>query len=418
MTLLVPSKDTSTATDQWLLAQSQDDPDTALPVRTRKTPITAGGAVPIAVVIPSFAPGGSERQMIEVIRRLDSRRWRVHVACFHREGAWLEKAESHAASLVEFPIRGFARPDTAGQIRAFARWCRTREIAVVHAAELYSNIFALPGAAMAGVPVRIGSRRELTIGKTRAQIALQRLAYGCAHKIVANAKAAADVLRRERVPAHKITVIPNGLDLAAFSTAPSRLPRRRIVMVANLRPGKGHRTLIDAATTILAHVPDARFDIVGGGTERDRLMAYAGERGVADAFTFHGHCEDVPARIAAGDIAVLPSLSEAFPNAVLEAMAAGVPVVASAVGGILEVVEDERTGLLVPPGDATALARALERLLQDDRLGTQLAKAGRQTVELRYSFERMIASLDELYTTELARQAAINLSAVSRWRAV
>jgi glycosyltransferase involved in cell wall biosynthesis len=176
--------------------------------------------------------------------------------------------------------------------------------------------------------------------------------------------------------------------------------------------------MIDAAQGILTRVPDVRFDIVGDGTERNQLIAYARDRGVAHAFTFHGHCEDVPARIAASDICVLPSLSEAFPNAVLEAMAAGLPVVASAVGGILEVVEDDRTGLLVPPGDALALAGALERLLQDDALGTRLAAAGRRTVELRYSFDRMIASFDELYTTELARQGVTGLAAPSRWRAV
>lgn len=392
--------------------------DASASLRPRRTSTPAAAPVPIAVVIPSFAPGGSERQMIEVVRRLDPRRWDVHVACLHREGAWLDKAERHAASLAEFPIRGFARRDTAAQMLAFARWCRARQIAVVHAAELYSNIFALPAAAMAGVPVRIGSRRELTIGKTSAQIALQRMSYGCAHKIVANAKAAADVLRRERVPSHKIAVIPNGIDLTAFSAPPQRRPKRRIVMVANLRPGKGHHTLIDAARAILARVPDARFDIVGDGTERERVIAYAHERGVADAFTFHGHCEDVPARIAAADIAVLPSLSEAFPNAVLEAMASGLPVVASAVGGILEVVEDARTGLLVPPGDSPALADALVRLLQDDGLATRLAEAGRNIVGLRYSFDRMISSLDELYTTVLARQGVTAVAASSQWRAV
>ena len=129
-----------------------------------------------------FEPGGTERQMIELIRRLDPARFRVHVACFHREGAWLPRVIERAASVVEFPIHGFARPSTVWQLFKFARWCRRERIAVVQTCDLYANIFGLPGAALAGVPVRIGSRRELNPDKTDGQIRLQRLAYRFGHE--------------------------------------------------------------------------------------------------------------------------------------------------------------------------------------------------------------------------------------------
>ncbi len=121
--------------------------------------------------------------------------------------------------------------------------------------------------------------------------------------------------------------------------------------------------------------------------------------------TFSGHAEDVPQRLAEADIFTLPSESEAFPNAVLEAMAAGLPIVASAVGGIREVVHHERTGLLVPPRDPHALADAICRLIADPPQAQALASSGRAFVAERYSFDRMVASIEQLYTDELTRRA-------------
>src|SRR5438067_9742797 len=151
----------------------------------------------VAIFMTAFDPGGTERQMIELVRRLDRSRWIVHVACFRARGAWLPRAAQSAASIAEFPISSFRSVQALRAMRAFARWCREHRIVVVQTTELWSNTFGLPAAAWANVPVRIGSRRELNPDKTRAQIATQRLAYACAHRIVANSDAAADRLRRE-----------------------------------------------------------------------------------------------------------------------------------------------------------------------------------------------------------------------------
>src|SRR5829696_5964587 len=155
--------------------------------------------LPIAIAIPSFHPGGTERQMIELVRRVDPRSWEVHVVAFRRDGAWFDRAAECAASVTTFPITGFARAATVRQMRAFARWCRERRVALVHTSDLYSNIFFLPAATLGGVSVRIGSRREIAAGKSRMQIALQRASYAFAHRVVANADAVAAQLRRERV---------------------------------------------------------------------------------------------------------------------------------------------------------------------------------------------------------------------------
>jgi glycosyltransferase involved in cell wall biosynthesis len=355
----------------------------------------------------SFEPGGTERQMIELVRRLDPSRWAIHIACFHARGAWFERAAQAAASVAEFPVSSFRGLDTPAHLWAFARWCRTHRIAVVHTTELYSNIFGLPGAALAGVAVRIGNRREINPDKSAAQIALQRAAYGCAQRIVANSRAAADRLIAERVPRRKVAVIPNGLDFHAFEPRIAAERPRRVAVVANLRPEKGHDVLIDAAVDVLRRVPDAHFDLVGGGPERDALVARAEARQVRHAFTFWGHQDNVAVRLAAADLFVLPSRSEAFPNAVLEAMAAGMPIVASAVGGIRELIDNDQTGLLVPAGDPAALADRIVRLMTMTGLAQRLGEAARSTAEARYSFDRMVSSFDALYLSELTRRGVI-----------
>ncbi len=125
------------------------------------------------------------------------------------------------------------------------------------------------------------------------------------------------------------------------------------------------------------------------------------------AVTFLGHRDDVPARLAEADIFVLPSRSEAFPNAVLEAMAAGLPIVASGVGGILELIDDGRTGLLVRPGDAEALAERLCVLMEDEALASRLGAAARNEAHARYSFDRMVSGFEHIYLTELTRRGVV-----------
>jgi glycosyltransferase involved in cell wall biosynthesis len=366
------------------------------------------GRIPIAVVMTSFEPGGTERQMIEMVRRLDPNRWAVHIACFHARGTWFGRATERAASVAEFPVRSFRNPATMRHAWAFARWCRARRIAVVHTTELYANIFGLPAAALARVPVRIANRREINPDKTPAQIAMQRTAYAFAHRIVANSRAAANRLELERVPRRKTTVIPNGLDLGSFHTPPRPKSRlRNVIVVANLRPEKGHDVLIDAAANILLRVPDARFDFVGDGPGRDSLLERVRALGIERAFTFHGHRDDIPDCLAAADIFVLPSRSEAFPNAVLEAMAAGLPIVASAVGGIAELIADNRTGLLVPPDDPASLCARLSLLMTDSSLGSRIGDAARAEARAHYSFDRMVTAFDRLYVNELARRGAL-----------
>lgn len=371
--------------------------------------VKAPPQIPVAVFLTAFEPGGTERQMIELVRRLDSSRFRVHVACFHRSGAWLPRAAERAASIVEFPIAGFARAATLTRMLAFARWCRREHIAVVQTCDLYANIFGLPAAALAGVPVRLGGRRELNPDKTPGQIRLQRQAYRFATKVVANSSAAQAILASEGLAPASTAVIPNGVEVD--SLPPRRAERRAhggptLITVANLRAEKNHETLIAAAAMLARRFPGLRLQIVGAGPRRGALESLVASRRLQHHVEFLGHREDVPALLADADVFVLPSRSEAFPNGAIEAMAAGLPVVATAVGGLRDLIEDGRTGLLVPrPDDVEALAAAVQRVLADEALAARLAAAARAETRERYSFERMVRAFEDLYLTALPARA-------------
>lgn len=361
--------------------------------------------LPVALFFSQFLPGGTEGQMIELARRLDRRRFEVHLACLHRNGAWVARASANAGDIAEFPIRSFRHPQTFARMSQFAKWCRDRRIAVLHATDLYSNVFALPAAAWAGVPARIGNRREINPDKHAGLIALQRASYACAHGIVANSVAVAARLEKEGIGARRITVIPNGIDVDVYPPHRTTQQLRRIVTVANLRSEKGHDVLIDAFASLSNTHPDLELLLVGAGRREGNLRTHAAQRGVASRVRFLGHRDDVPAILSESDVFVLPSRSEAFPNSVMEAMAAGLPVIATAVGGVPELVQHCVNGVLIPADDRSALTDALRDLLDNPARATAFGAAARETIASRFSFTRMVRSFEDLYLNLIERGA-------------
>jgi len=362
---------------------------------------------PIASFVDRFIHGGTQRQLIELLRRIDRKRFRVHPICFHDDGPWISRVADLGDPITRFPIHGFARPDTVRQLARFARWCRENDIAVVHTWEIYSNIFGLPGGALAGVPLRIGSRRGL--GGPAAVRRLQTLACRCAHRMVANSRAAANQLMSQGVAPERIQIIPNGIDLSMFRRRDRFERTRKITMVACLREEKRIDVLIASVPRIVARYPDVVVQIVGDGRCREQLIQLATALGVVPNVRFMGHREDVPSILSESDVFVLPSESEAFPNVILEAMATGLPVVASKVGGIPELVVDGITGSLVPPANSDALAAALLDLLDHPGRAVAFGQAGRARIEQEYSFDRMVRQFETLYLSRSIESERANV---------
>lgn len=370
----------------------------------------------ICHVIDSLYLGGSERQMVEVARRQKAAGYDVYVACLRAEGPLLSVLQEARVPIAEFSPRGsLLRPRGIYQICRFARFLRKQHFDIVHSHDLWSNLMGIPAARMARVPVVISSQRDLGhldwyTPRRRGVIArLHRMASA----VVANAGAVQEFLVRElKVPAQHIRVVRNGVEWERF--AGPRLDRSHVLpaarsedmlitLVANMHgTTKGHAVLIEAAPEICARHSEARFVLVGDGEERRNLEARVSAAGLDGRFFFLGRSSDVADVLGISDIFVLPSEAEGMPNAVLEAMAANLPVVTTAVGGVLEIIDDGRSGLLVPPRDSAALGAAILRLLDDPEFASRLARSGAAHVRAEFGFARVLANLEELYDSLLA----------------
>lgn len=221
--------------------------------------------------------------------------------------------------------------------------------------------------------------------------------------VIAISEKIAALLIAGGVQRKKIRVIYSGVEVASLEIPPASTERKNapvVGMVAALEERKGHRFLFEAAAELKRQGHRLHYKIAGAGAEREKLRQLAAALGLREEIEFVGFVADVTGFLASIDLFVLPSLFEGLGVAALEAMAAGRPVVATEVGGLSELVEDRRTGLLVPPGDAHALARAIRELVSDDSLMLELGENGRRRVAERFTMERM-ARQNEAYYYEL-----------------
>lgn len=258
------------------------------------------------------------------------------------------------------------------------------------------------------LPVVVSSVRATNIRNHWWQFTLQRMTAPLADAFTAVSARTLDfAAEREGVDRGRAQVIANGIDLTPFAAPPDRAATRRSLnlpddafvfgTLGRLHEQKGHTHLLDAAARIAAQHPKAVFLIAGYGPLEAQLKSRAEALGLRDRVRFLGYRTDAVALLAAMDVFVLPSLWEGMSNAILEAMAAGRPVIATAVDGNVDQVDDGRTGLLVPPADAPALADALDRLARDPQLAGEMGRLGRERAERDFSLSRMTEAYVTLY---------------------
>jgi glycosyltransferase involved in cell wall biosynthesis len=303
---------------------------------------------------------------------------------------------------------------------------RASKIDVVHTHDFYTNVFGMAAAALAGVPVRIASRREIGGMRTPAQQWVERRAYGLAHAVAANSKAVAVQLEKEGVRGDKVRVIYNGLDLHQVASVPEgkrsevlkqlRLPTDRklqfVTIVANFRHAvKDHPTFLRAARRVKDRLPNSCFVLAGEGELIRPMRRLAGEFGIADRTYFLGRCDRVGELLAISDVCVLSSKFEGFSNSILEYMAARKPVVATKVGGAEEAIVEGETGYLVPSGDDSALAERVIHFLQSPAEARDFGERGRRIVEERFSCAAQLKNTEALYACLLKRRVQPNFRA-------
>jgi glycosyltransferase involved in cell wall biosynthesis len=302
------------------------------------------------------------------------------------EGPFLELVRAEGIRAAVVPIRG------AFDVRALTSLTRTfrrDDVEIVHThGHLAVNVVARAAGRLAGARVlsHMHGENSFRAGRGReTQIALDNTTARLCFAIVAVSDATRESLVRQGYPRDRVVTVRNGIE-PAEAAAPVRLVEgRSILEVARLDEMKGQRTLIEALAVLDANAVFVGVDPDREGAYRRELEALAYRLGVADRVVFAGHRDDVPQLLAGADVVCLPSSAEGLPIVLLEAMAQARPVVASAVGGTPEIVTDGETGLLVPPGDAGALARALARVLTENGLARRLGEAGRRRVRQEFS---------------------------------
>jgi glycosyltransferase involved in cell wall biosynthesis len=380
----------------------------------------------ILKVVPTLMCGGTENQFMALGRLLDRSRFDVAFACLRRWGPFVDELRQLGIPLHEYHVATFRSVRALAQQARLARQIVHSRIDIVHAYNFYGNVFAVPPARLVA-PVVIASIRDRSPYLTPMQRRVQRYACQFADRILVNADAVKDwLVHDEGYDPSKIAVIRNGVDMTRFGDLPAgerirselgiAADARLVVVVSRLARLKGIEYFLRAAAALKPRYPDVRFLIVGETSPPDPaylrdLQRLAADLGVDGQVTFTGRRSDIPAILGAADVSVMPSLNEALSNVLLESMAAGAPVVATRVGGTPEALVDGDTGLLVPPGEAGALAAGVSRLLDDRELARRLGCAARRLIAERFSVERMVRATEDLYAELLARKQPPRMAA-------
>jgi glycosyltransferase involved in cell wall biosynthesis len=352
--------------------------------------------------------GGTERQLAEMALSLDRDRFEPHLGCFTSGGFRAAELRSAGVPILELGVRSLVSGSAVAGARRMGAYLARHDIALVHAFDVPLDLFAVPVARWYRTPVVLSSmraHRDLTPGVTRH---LLRLTDRMVDGIVVNSRAVArELTEHDGVPPSLLRLAYNGLDTSVFRREGERavLPwdgaatgTLVIGIVCALRPEKGLRTLIEAFRKVKATRPGVKLVIVGSGPALQELQA----AGDGDCH-FQPAVRSVAPWLRAMDIFVLPSLSEAFSNSLMEAMGCGCCPVASRVGGNPELVTDGETGLLFPVGDAAALAERLALLLDQPDYRRRLAEQAERRMQEHFTRRQAARTMGGIYQEFLTR---------------
>lgn len=360
----------------------------------------------VLLLVDSLTPeAGTENQLIEMIRRMDPAQVELFVACMD-DGERLQALAPYATPLV-FPAQSVFSLIGVKQMSRLRREIKQRSIDIVHTFMIRATIFGVLGAQGGRAKAILTSRRNLGYWYTRRLLILFRLLNRLTTRVVANSEGVRTVaLRSEGLSPDRVDVLYNGVDMNRFDRAadPNFAARlgipagaRVIGIVANYRPVKNLPLFLRAARLVAQRVPNAVFVLVGRGEQREELQGLAMELGIADRVIFTDDQGDIAAFYPLFQIGCLSSCSEGFSNVILEYMAAGLPVVATDVGGIGEAVEHGSTGLLVPDGDDNAFAEAIVTLLLNPERRIAMGRQGRQRCAERFEIGQIVRQHERYY---------------------
>ena len=363
--------------------------------------------------------GGTELNAVRTAALLDRTRFDLRVVCIGKDGPLSDRYRAMGIPVVMLRLHSFYGPTMVSAGLRFVRYLRNERVQIVHAHDMYSNIFTMVWAKVARTTVVIASRRWWHSLPNRKLRIGNRAAFRLAGAVLANSpQVARSVQETTNLPEGRVWTVTNFADDAAFIplSIEARTRFRRawnvadgalvVGCVARLVPVKDHSTLVEAFRSVRTNDPAVHLVLVGDGECRAALEAQVDRLGLSSAVTFTGELRGSENYHRTFDISVLASLSEGFPNTIVEAMAAGVPVVATAVGGNIDAVIDGTTGLLVPPKSVPTMASALLQLVGSASLREAYGAAGRERASTLYRSASALEALQSMYDVLLRRAVA------------
>lgn len=363
---------------------------------------------PVLLMSQDLDIGGCQRDLTKLALGIDRNRFEPHVGCFRFTGVRIEELQQHGIPIAHFPVYSFRSSQALNGARLMGRYIREHGIELIHTFDVPTTVFGAPVARWYRAPAFVSSQLSFRDLYSSFFQRLLRVSDRLSDRIVVNCQAVGRDLERRGIPRERLYLCYNGVDTSIFHPGGAARPKPLadadlvIGVAAGLRPEKGLDVLIRAFAATEPGGRNSKLLILGDGPLRDDLDRLSGELGVRGRVIFQPGSSNVEGWLCATDIFVLPSHSESFSNALLEAMACGCCVIGSRVGGTPELIHEGKTGLLFEPGDPDELARKLRLAMDDAPLRTSLAAAAVAYTHETLSLERFVQRLEALYTDRIA----------------
>jgi glycosyltransferase involved in cell wall biosynthesis len=355
----------------------------------------------LLLVVNGFGVGGGELKLLELASLLDRKKYAITIASVGQGGALEEQFRALGCPVHVLPKAFGFDPRLPWRLAKLMRACRAE---LVMSTLFYADIISAL-ATFFYRPKALLSWEVITGQLSWYQVLAYRLLAGRFALVAAVSNSIHPFIRGMRgMKEERISTIYYGVDLKKYQPPARPVLKEEIVFgtVARLVYQKGHRWLLDAIPAVLEKYPRARWRFAGDGEKRSELEAQAQRLGIAHAVEFLGSRSDVQELLGTFDLFILPSLWEGFPNVLLEAMASGLPVIATAVEGTVEMVVNGETGRLVPKEDSRALTAAMLELAESPEVRQRMGKNGRLRVENHFSLDQQVARFEELFDRFLA----------------
>jgi glycosyltransferase involved in cell wall biosynthesis len=350
--------------------------------------------------------GGAEVGLLTTLRHINRERFQCTVLCMEKKGPIGVEIEKLGIKVIYLN----SAPRLFNIILVWKVFCilRKLEIDILHTSLFYANFFGRVASLTRKIPITITEERSMYYEKKIYHVWIDRLLARFTDKIIVCSMSVLNfTMKQEKIPFEKFYLIYNGVDEDRFSISSSKSELRRrygfsadqfiIGTVGSIIPKKGHKFLIEAARNFCPQMPDCKVLIVGEGSSKKDLEDLVQKENLTDFFVFMGARKDIPELMKLMDVFVLSSLQEGFPRVLVEAMYMGLPVIASSVSGVPELVLDGETGFLVPPGNSKSICEKVLILNSDNDLRNKMGTKARERIQERFLSKHYLNKLEALY---------------------